>query len=103
MENPMEASNENKAPTLAAEEVANMIDSPLFAQIASMMVVCQSAKNLVDAVVEADTAGTVGSEETAKLLNSLMAVMASQLTAVDFEHGSEIMAGALDACRMVQP
>lgn len=84
-------------------EVAHMIDSPLFAQIAAMMVACRSAKNMVDVVMEGDKGGTVSTSKTLKRFKEFLGILVSHLAAIDFDHGQEIVAGALDACRMVQP
>lgn len=87
----------------ASEEAAKIIDSPLFAQIAAMMVACTAAKMLVDKTVKYNAEGNALKSEEITDLNDTLLNLANQLAGIDFEHGQQIVAGAMDACRLAQP
>lgn len=87
----------------AADEAAQMIDSPLFKQIACMMAVCTAAKTMVDKTEAYNAKGNTLTTEEIKELNTALGHLCAMLADIDFEHGQEIVAGALDACRLAQP
>lgn len=90
----------------ASAEAAKLIKSPLFQQIACMMTACMAAKLMVDMSQEQSEkhskANTQPDRHELIELNNTLFNLAKHLAAIDFEHGKEIVAGALDACRLAQ-